>query len=266
MSCVPGGWFTRGIDDASHACDQADQPPDRRPSWVPASRVWVDSFYMDVYEVTIARYAECVAARGCTPARPLYRHFDASQQPITGMTWFQARDFCAWAGGHLPTDAEWEKAARGPDGDWWPWGAEPAATCERAILMDDTGRACGVPLPGTHPETGKIAEVGSRPAGRYGLYDMVGNAEEWVADWWTPSWEACGEDCAGVNPRGPCDGADECRGHRTKSIRGGSWYWPAEHATGWHRRRYRPSNDPAHHFGFRCAMSAAEYDARTSTP
>lgn len=260
MACVPGGWFVRGVDEDPHRCDQADQPPSGRSSVVPSARVWVDTFYIDRSEVTNEAYQACVASRDCPAAGPSYRDFDAPRQPVTGLDWFQARTFCQARGHRLPTDAEWEKAARGPDGDWYPWGSEPAS-CDNAILMDETGRACGVPKRGQHPETGRIAEVCSRPPGRYGLCDMVGNAEEWVADWWSEDWAECGAACAGPDPRGPCDGADECPGHRFKSIRGGSWYWPAEHATGWHRRRYPPSNQPAHHFGFRCAVSAAAVEA-----
>ena len=99
--------------------------------------------------------------------------------------------------------------------------------------------------------------VGSRPPGRYGLYDMIGNVEEWVADWWTPSWLACGADCAGKNPKGPgrCPSQGDCPNHEYKVLRGGSWFWPAEHATGYHRRRHSPLNQPFHHVGFRCAAS-----------
>lgn len=257
MVCVPGGWFVRGVDEDPHRCDQADQPRDGRSSSVPSARIWVDTFYIDRTEVTNEAYQTCVVAGECVQAGPLYRDFDAPQQPITGMTWFEARDYCAARGQRLPTDAEFEAASRGPDGDWYPWGTEEP-TCERAVIMDERGRSCGVEKRGSHPESGRVFEVCSRPEGRYGTCDLVGNAEEWVADWWTADWEECGADCAGANPRGPCDGADECPGHRTRSIRGGSWYWPAEHATGWHRRRYEPENDPPHHFGFRCAVSAAD--------
>jgi formylglycine-generating enzyme required for sulfatase activity len=85
----------------------------------------------------------------------------------------------------------------------------------------------------------------------------VGNAEEWVADWWSPSWASCGEACLGINPKGPCGGgATPCKGHTNKTVRGGSWFWGPECATGIRRRRYVPNNHPAHHFGFRCAADA----------
>ena len=258
MACVPGGWFTRGLDQDPHECDQADQPRDGRSSVVPAAEIWVDAFFIDVTEVTNEAYRACVAAGECEAAGPLYRDYDAPTQPITGMDWFQARQFCLSRGARLPTDAEFELASRGPDGELYPWGTEPP-TCERAVIQDEAGRACGVPKRGSSPETGRIFEVASKPAGRYGLYDMVGNAEEWVNDWWSTDYAECGAACLGADPMGPCGGADECAGHRYRSIRGGSWYWGAEHAHGAHRRRYEPDNDPPHHFGFRCAVPVREW-------
>lgn len=258
-ACVHGGWFTRGVDEDPHTCEQADQPRDGRSSVQPSAEVWVDSFYIHLTEVTNLAYQTCVRGRDCEAAGPLYRDYDADTQPITGMNWFQAREYCQSQGMRLPTDAEFELASRGPDGDMYPWGDEPA-DCDRAIIMNDEGRACGVPKRGSSPDTGRIFEVASRPAGRYGLFDMAGNAEEWVNDWWSVDYADCGEECLGGNPMGPCGGADECRGHRYRSIRGGSWYWPGEHAHGAHRRRYEPDNDPPHHFGFRCAVRVADYE------
>lgn len=255
MACVPGATFERGRTDDDHACDQDHQPEDRKSAATPAARVRVDSFFMDLTEVTVEAYTACVRAGRCPNSGPVYADYRAPRQPITGVPWFDARDFCAWQGKRLPTEAEWELAARGPDAEVYPWGDAPA-DCDRAVVMDARGRSCGeIKRRGKNPEKGRVLEVGSRPAGRYGLFDMMGNAEEWVADWWTPSWDACGEACLNDNPKGPCEGADACPGHEFKSVRGGSWYWPAEHATGYHRRRHHPNNTPFHHFGFRCAKS-----------
>ncbi len=261
MVCVPGGWFLRGVQEPLHSCAQSDQPASGDIGAHPVDRVWVDTFYLDTTEVTFEAYQACVRRGACSPARPLYRDYDAPTQPMTGMSWFDAVAYCEARGGRLPTEAEFERASRGPDGALHPWGNEPA-TCEHAIIEDDSGRACGVPKRGSQPETGRIWEVASRPAGFYGLYDMVGNAEEWVADWWSPSYAACGADCVGENPRGPCGGASPCADHRRRVLRGGSWYWGAEHATAVHRRPYRPSNRPAHHFGFRCAVALTDPAAR----
>jgi len=255
MGCVPAGWFIRGVDHDDHRCNQYGAPHDRASSSVPSARVYVDTFYMDKYEVTNGDWRACADAGKCPDVHPKYFDFRAPKQPITGVSWYQARAYCRAQGKRLPTEAEFEKAARGPHGDKYPWGNDPV-TCEHAVIKDERGRACGKKKRrGEKPETGRVWPIGSKPPGRYGLYDIVGNAEEWVADWWSRDWKACGEACRGKNPRGPCDGTDDCPGHPYKVVRGGSWYWGPGHATGYHRRRHHPDNHPYHHFGFRCAKS-----------
>ena len=166
---------------------------------------------------------------------------------MVGANWFHARDYCAFRGKRLPTEAEWEKAARGPNGDLFPPGNEPL-TCKNAIIQENGQKGCG---------TGITWDVASRPVERYGLYDMAGNSWEWVADWYAKDYTACGPACAGLNPRGPCEGADKCPGYTEKIVRGGSWWWDAEYALGSNRRPHFPANKPFHHFGFRCARDAA---------
>ncbi|WP_272086325.1 formylglycine-generating enzyme family protein [Nannocystis bainbridge] len=249
MACVPAGWFVRGTDTG---------PEQARPQ----ARVWLQTYYLDVHEVTYAEYKACVKAKQCDPkGGPAYSDFDRPKQPINGVSWFHADGYCKAQGKRLPSEAQWEKGARGPDGALHPWGDEPA-TCERAILKDETGRGCGVKKQGSKPDTGRPWEIGSRPPGRYGLYDMSGNSWEWVADWFTRSYAECGAECEGVDPLGPCakDGevARECPGKLRKIVRGGSWYWDASYATGVWRRPHFPSNQPFHHFGFRCAARADE--------
>jgi sulfatase modifying factor 1 len=241
MACVPAGPFLRGSDEG---------PEHARP----AARVWLQTYYMDLNEVTYAEYKACVKARKCDPSGPGYTDFDRPRQPINGIRWFDADKYCRAQGKQLPTEAQWEKAARGPDGALHPWGDEPA-TCERAIIKDSSGRSCGVKKLYSKPETGRPFEVGSRPAYRYGLHDMSGNSWEWVADWYAKDYATCGAECAGVEPRGPCGGAEQCAGYRRKIVRGGSWYWDAAHATAIYRRAHYPENQPFHHFGFRCAAS-----------
>lgn len=257
MACVPGGWFIRGADEDIHECNQASQPARGNVGTTPAQRVWLDTYYVDITEVTNEAYRACVRSGKCAQDGPKYTDFNAPTQPVTGLSWYNAKAFCESQGKHLITEAEFEKAVRGPEGEIYSWGNEEP-TCDRAIIMDRSGRACGVRKRGNHPENGRVWEVASRPVGRYGLYDMIGNAEEWVADFWSPDWDSCGEACNKPNPKGPCDGVEPCPGHRVRVVRGGSWYWPKEHATGYHRRAYRPSNDPPHHFGFRCAASLDE--------
>jgi sulfatase modifying factor 1 len=245
MACIPGGPFIRGSDDG---------PKNTRPQ----ATVWLQTFYMDLYEVTNEQYQACRATKKCRRARPLYNDFFRPKQPIVGGDWYSAVEYCAWRGGHLPTEAQWEKAARGPDGALHPWGNEPA-TCESAVIEDERGRSCGVRKKMEHPTKGRTFVVGTRPAGVYGLFDMSGNAWEWVADWASKDYAACGDACVGTDPKGPCGGDEPCRGHTQKVVRGGSWYWPAKYATGIHRRTHYPANAPEfHHFGFRCAASLDE--------
>ncbi len=245
MACVPGGDFLRGTDG---------RPKDARPK----ATVWVQTFYMDVDEVRTGDYQACVKAKKCTPAKALYADFSHPDQPMNGGSWHDAVKYCKAQGKHLPTEAEWEKAARGTDGRTYPWG-EARATCKLAVIKDARGRGCGRKKRfGKHPEKGRTWPVGKKPAAMYGLRDMAGNSYEWVADWYSPSYAECGKDCVGPDPKGPCRGADTCPGHRQRVVRGGSWYWGWEHARSFYRRAHVPSNKPAHHFGFRCASSADE--------
>jgi formylglycine-generating enzyme required for sulfatase activity len=212
---------------------------------------------MDKTEVTVEAYDACVKAGACEPAHTVYEDFSRPRQPKVGVQWFHAVRYCQAQGKHLPTEAEWEKAARGSDGRLYPWGDEPA-TCERAVIEDRRGRSCGVKKRGREPHKGRTFEVGSRPPNAYGLFDMSGNAWEWVADWYSSSYARCGARCSEDNPRGPCNGAEKCPGHFDRVVRGGSWYYGAEMATTVRRRPHAPGNQPYHHFGFRCAASSAE--------
>lgn len=266
MACIPGGIFKRGSNDDPHSeCKQSSYNKKHQVNTNPQADIWLDTFYMDKTEVTVKAYKACVAEKKCPKSGPKYTDFSRDLQPITGISWFDAHTFCKAQGKHLPTEAEWEKAARGSNAEMYPWGND-AATCENSVIMDKKGRSCGITKKGKGPEKGRVLEVCSRPASRYGLCDMIGNAEEWVADWYSNSYQDCGKDCIGDNPKGPCAGAAECDKHRYKVVRGGSWYWPAEHATAIHRRSHVPSNNPYHHFGFRCAASQSEMLTLTATP
>lgn len=244
MACIPGGPFLRGADKG---------PRNARPQ----EKVWLQTFYMDVYEVTVEAYQACVKSGKCKPAKTYYRDYSRPRQPKVGVSWYHAKAFCEAKGKRLPTEAEWEKAARGTDGRKYPWGDEKA-TCERAIIKDARGRSCGVKKKFGHPEKGRTFEVGKRPPNQFGLYDMAGNSWEWVADWYSKSYRSCGKACRGIDPKGPCQGRSPCKGHDQKIVRGGSWYWPASHATTTFRRPHFPKNHPYHHFGFRCAASAEQ--------
>ncbi len=242
MRCIPGGKFVRGSNRTTIDEDSGRKVKDEFPESV----IEVSTFFMDTYEVTFSQYQECVHAGGCKPARPNYRGYSKPNQPMLGVNWYHANAYCTWAGKRLPTEAEWEKAARGDAGDLFPWGNEPA-DCTKAIIQEKGKKGCG---------SGTTWDVGSRPAYRYGLYDMAGNSWEWVNDWYSESYEKCGSNCMGKNPKGPCAGEANCVGHSKKVVRGGSWWWDGIYALAFNRRPHYPSNKPFHHFGFRCAKDA----------
>ncbi|MCH9683004.1 MAG: formylglycine-generating enzyme family protein [Deltaproteobacteria bacterium] len=246
MACVPGGPFIRGSDDG---------PANTHP----AEEVWLQTYYMDLYEVTYGDFKACQKSKACLRGGPLYNDFSRPTQPIVGVSWYAAVRYCEVAGKHLPTEAQWEKAARGTEGALYPWGND-VATCEHAVIKDESGRSCGVLKRKEHPKKGRTFVVGTRPAGVYGLFDMSGNAWEWVHDWASRDYERCGDACRGTDPKGPCDGRDKCRGHEKRVVRGGSWYWDASYATAIHRRTHYPINEiqDFHHFGFRCSASLEE--------
>lgn len=247
MKCIPGGPFIRGSELTVQKLDTGKRVKDESPIMT----VTVSTFLIDTLEVTLREFKQCVKAAKCSiKPGPKYgwarRNLD---NPALGMSWFAARNYCRWKGKRLPTEAEWEKAARGSNGDQYPWGNE-APTCKRAIIKENGRKGCG---------TGITHKVGSRPAYRYGLKDMAGNAHEWVSDWYSDSYGKCGKACTGTDPKGPCNGADQCPGYKRKVVRGGSWYWPPNTARSSWRRPHYPDNYKVryHHFGFRCAKSVS---------
>jgi len=214
---VPAGNFTMGNDEDS-----------------PLKQVYVDTFYIDKYEVTVLRYAEFLRTGGSRqPA-----HWEEANEarggdlPVIGVNWHDADAYCRWAGKRLPTEAEWEKAARGPDARIYPWGNEEPISARASFGKSSAG-----------PYEGGLAAVGSYDAGKspYGIYDLAGNAAEWVADWFAES-SAHGDV---RNPKGPDNGI-------TKVIRGGGWYDPPKRISASWRMHASPDNR-ADDVGFRCA-------------
>jgi formylglycine-generating enzyme required for sulfatase activity len=210
MVYVPGGSFPMGSTE-----DNADALPDE----LPPHRVTLDSFWIDQTEVTNAHFVQFLNEHGNSGAPGVsmiildqgyarisqvddwFATTEASLDlPVLMVTWHGAAAYCEWAGGRLPTEAEWEYAARGPDGNLYPWGNTPP-TCDLANY-GDCNRAA--------------AHVGSRPAGASwcGAQDMAGNVWEWVADWFGPYTGRPRE-----NPTGPATGD-------VPVLRGGGWHSP----------------------------------------
>ena len=181
----------------------------------PVHRVTIQALYMDKTEVTVRAYQACYNAGKCsTPKTTLFTedcswgYKERHDYPINCVDWYQAKAYCDWAGKRLPSEAEWEYAARGGHNDWrYPWGNEPADS-SRAVM-------------------GKSEPVGSKPAYGYGLYDMAGNVCEWVEDCWHKNYEGAPKDgkpwvtknCKSRVLRGECD-LDESRVLRVSLIWG----------------------------------------------
>jgi formylglycine-generating enzyme required for sulfatase activity len=213
MVVVSEGPFLRGSPDGD-----ADERPARRIS--------LRAFAIDRTEVTQAQYAACVGAGKC--AAPDATAAAGATMPVTGVSWHDAKAYCEHAGKRLPTEAEWEKAARGPEGRVYPWGAE--LSCLRANY-DVCGR-------------GGPSAVGSLPDGAspYGALDLGGNVWEWVADWYSPATYAEGPE---RDPAGPAAGAQ-------KVIRGGAFDTMAATVRSSYRGRAAPATRHRN-VGFRCA-------------
>lgn len=229
MKCIPVGPFIMGEDGLEKG--------------FPAHEVFVDTFFIDSHEITNEDYKKCVKAGACVK-KMKYRGYIAARQPMVPATWYDADAYCRWAGKRLPTEAEWEKAARGTKGQTYPWG-DASPGCDKAAY-----REC---------DLSATLSVGSFPPNAYGLYDMAGNSYEWVRDWYAPCLSGCdrecGEGCGGSNPKGPCGGKAPCKNFKLKVLKGGSWYWGPKTLKAAHRRPMPPDSGE-HRLGFRCAMDA----------
>jgi formylglycine-generating enzyme required for sulfatase activity len=218
MVTVPAGWFTMGQND-------------HRRAHQPQRQVYLDAFAIDRTEVTNAAFAEFVAVSGYdAPGWDAALAGTSPHLPVVGVLWQDAHAYCRWAGKRLPTEAEWEKAARGKDGRRYPWGNTwDAARANTA----ESGR-------------GGLLPVGSLPAGAgpYHALDMAGNAAEWVAGYFDPAYYAYAPT---HNPTGPNQILDH-------SLRGGSWASPAEHAQTFFRDSSHSAR-PNPRAGFRCAQT-----------
>jgi len=225
MRLVPSGEFLMGSENGRE---------DERP----VHKVYLDSFYIDKYEVTNALYKACVDARTCDSPKQAssnihsiyYGNPEFDNYPVIFIGWNMAKTYCEWRGARLPTEAEWEKAARGTDGRTYPWGEEINPT------YANYGYNVGDTTPVGFYERGKST---------YGVYDTVGNAWEWVNDWYGKTYY---QSSSTSNPLGAESG-------QYRVLRGGSWYINKDDV----RSSSRFGGDPEESFyvgiGFRCARS-----------
>jgi formylglycine-generating enzyme required for sulfatase activity len=237
MVYVPAGEFTMGLDEAeANVVAKHLGKKDANELWAwdcyPKRRVTVDGFFIDECEVTVARWKRFVEATGHkSKSAETSQHFDkpAEQQlPAGEILWNEAKDYAKWAGKSLPTDAQWEKAARGTDGRLYPWGNDPPST-DRGHFGEE----------GKRPML--YVPVGSFPRGAspYGALDMLGNQYEWTADWLEPY------------PGNPlAEKMGDYSGQKAVSLRGGSWYhgWVSFYAA---KRFGLEPGETYYHVGFR---------------
>ena len=232
MVFIPAGEFLMGSPEGEGDDDEH-----------PQHTVYLDAFWIDKTEVSNAMYQKCVAAGACQPSDDYGSDFNAPTQPAVGVSWHDAQAYCQWAGKRLPTEAEWEKAARGPDGRKYPWGNEWDVHRIKRLNFADKNTDYNWSDKEADDGYQHTAPVGSYPAGAspYGALDMAGNVWEWVADWYDANYYANSPD---RNPPGPDSG-------QLRVMRGYSWINDYVRAAG------RLGDSPAIHVkgsGFRCLL------------
>jgi len=231
MVLVPAGEFIMGSDEGSD-------------HETPTHRIYLDAYYMDRHEVTVGQYAKFLQATGMNPP-PMWTTMDKpahQKRPVVNVDWTDANKYCEWTGKRLPTEAEWEKAARGTDGRIYPWGNEPPDPLKANYGKDKWDNHNALML------VGELKD-GQSP---YGIDDLAGNAWEWVSDWYDPGYYATSPS---RNPKGP-------EGGKYKVLRGGAWDFAPENLRSARRDLNIPSsvdyNSPAYrnfNSGFRCAKN-----------
>ena len=226
MVQVPAGEFLRGRDNATD--DEA-----------PAKQVYLETFWIDRNEVTNAEFkAFCDSTNRLLPNNPMWDNnyvLDNPGRPVVNITWRQANEYCKWKGKSLPTEAQWEKAARGTEGLLYPWGNEYADDHANIHGTDDYRRTSPV---GNFP-------LGASP---YGANDMSGNVWEWCVDWYQEFYYA---EAPLRNPPGPSEKS------AWRVVRGGGFSSPPDDAVTTNRSKNKPKM-PLHHIGCRCVWDSEQ--------
>jgi len=230
---IPQGEFTMG------STGHSDEAP---------HQVVLDAYYIDKYEVSNGKYrAFMKATQHPAPAYWDEPRLNGPEQPVVGVSWYDANAYCEWEGKRLPTEAEWERAAKGVDGKHhFPWGH----------TIEPTKANYG-------QNVGKTTPVDSYPDGvsGFGVYNMAGNVFEWVSDWYSPTYFQASP---ALNPTGPSSGFNFANQGQVKVLKGGSWLAPSTSLHTSHRFWNQPENNSyGVGLGFRCARSIGNKTLKT---
>lgn len=248
MVYVPAGFFTMGVDKPEAeklAADLGykDYHTIAAEEWFPRRKVYVEGFFIDKYEVTVGQWDAFVKATGYKSALPKTPEpgFAGAAElfPAASVTWAEAQRYANWARKSLPTERQWEKAARGTDGRLFPWGNE-LPTPDRGVFVDLSAEKKN--------QATRTEMVGSKPAGAspYGCLDMAGNVYEWTSEWFEPY------------PNNPeYERLLGHTGHQFGVLRGGSFYH-ADHAYCAAKRFGFKPDETYYHVGFRCVWTPPE--------
>lgn len=241
MILIPGGEFEMGFNpSALYDYERANFLFEARPQYRPAHQVTVSQFYLDQYEVSNEQYRSCVFANACKVPemngirgiKDYYNKSEYKNYPVVGVTWEMAKSFCEWRGSRLPTEAEWERAAKGENNSAYPWNGN-SQNCRIANYLN-----CA-----NHP-----VAVDSFPEGvnSYGIYNLAGNVAEWTSSLFLPY------------PYNASDGREDMTIQGERSVRGGSWDSHGGNADIYTFARYgyyAMKNNYNDYTGFRCAKS-----------
>ncbi len=209
MVLIPAGSFQMGCDPAHNGGYKCESDE------LPLHAIYLDSYRIDRTEVTTAQYAQCVAEGACTSLLPSYDN-ENPVSPVVWVRWSQADAYCRWLGKRLPTEAEWEKAARGPrDTRAFPWGDDlPNCTLANYRIEVTAGGCIKVCFWG-----GNAVDSYLQGASPYGVLNMAGNIHEWVNDWVQSDYYSVSPTS---NPTGPATGT-------SRMSRGGAWWTPRDY-------------------------------------